>query len=134
MDRQREAVRREARALITRPAGELLIIRRYADDECGWELPGGPVAPHADAWTELQRQCVEQVGLDLAPLRELAPVPIGAGGATIEYRVFVAEAAADEALALGCAEVRWVRRERVALYAFEPSLARLLATLLDVLP
>ncbi len=134
-ERQTEPVRREVRAIISRRRGELLVLRPFADDEATWELPGAPLAAHAESEQALRAACLTTLGVDVPEFTLIPPIRVGVGGETVEYHFGLARLDADNALPLGCAELRWVRRERLALLAFEPAIARLLlGDLLGQLP
>ncbi|MBK9129331.1 MAG: NUDIX hydrolase [Phycisphaerales bacterium] len=134
-DRQTAPVRREVRAILSRRGGELLVVRPFADDEAAWDLPGSPLSAHVEPEQALRATCLVTIGVDIPEFTLVSPVRVGQGGETVEYHFGLARLDADAALPLGCAELRWVRRERLALLTFEPAIARLLlGDLLGQLP
>ncbi|MBB6646501.1 NUDIX domain-containing protein [Halobellus ruber] len=50
------------RGVVFAPCGDVLVVRRATDG--GWELPGGRLAPDEGALEGVQREIVEETGLD----------------------------------------------------------------------
>jgi len=68
--------------------GRVLAARRSAPSELagGWEFPGGKVEPGEDCASALVRECAEELGVEVAPIREL-----GVARGAIELRLWLAD-------------------------------------------
>ena len=112
--------------MIYRPDQGSLIVRPTADPDCPWDLPGGRHISRTDPELELRRLCHEQVGCDVQVLAGRPAVPHGHGSGRVVYRLYMCTVAADEALPLGCAAVRWVPRAGLSEFAFAAGIGALI--------
>lgn len=79
---------------------------RHADE---WDFPGARVPPRAAAEEVARRACVATVGIEAGALRGHFRFSHGFGGATVAYECHVFEIDTDDALPVGCLELRWVQ-------------------------
>lgn len=108
-----EGVRREAcaGAIVFDHLGRLLLVRRgHAPSQDAWCEPSGRCLPGEDAADAAVRECAEETGLSVRPVREAGRVSIDGGAGTVyditgfECEVLGgSERAGDDA-----AELRWV--------------------------
>jgi 8-oxo-dGTP diphosphatase len=87
--------RRRAAAVIQRDQ-QILMVRERVQTAPGkhdgpeyWTLPGGGVEPSEDPETAVRREVLEEVGLEVLTVRQVAEIPYPSGPTTI-YRVEVA--------------------------------------------
>jgi 8-oxo-dGTP diphosphatase len=98
-------------AIITDPAGRLLLIKRGHEPEAGrWSLPGGRIEPGESDQQALVREVREETGLTVAPGRLIGtverPQP---GGRVLVIRDYAAEVTGGDLTAGDdAADARWV--------------------------
>ena len=98
-------------AIITDPAGRLLLIKRGHDPEAGrWSLPGGRIEPGESDQQALVREVREETGLTVTPGRLIGmvdrPQP---GGRILVIRDYAAEVTGGDLTAGDdAADARWV--------------------------
>lgn len=104
--------------MVFRPPGRYLIIRTSPEPEAAWDLPGGPVESQTMPELILRRCCQEQVGCDVHVVAGRPPVTTGSGPLETRWHVFLCTVLQDEALPIGCAELRWVTKADLREYQF----------------
>lgn len=104
-------------AVITDPAGRILLIRRGHEPEAGrWSLPGGRIEPGESDQDAVVREVREETGLSVACGRLVGTVERPApGGAVLDIRDYAAAVTGGE-LVPGddAADARWVTRAELA--------------------
>lgn len=70
----------------------------------GWEFPGGKVEPDESLPEALVRECREELGVPVEPVRELGAVRRGG----LDLRLWLAELAGGSPAAVDHVELRWV--------------------------
>lgn len=106
MKRQRA---REVRVLVRRADGCVLLVRWSDEPDAPWQLPGGAAGAGCAAEQTARELCHTQTGLAPAEFVRQASFVYGGPAGERTYECFTAEVAADEALPLGCAVLRWIR-------------------------
>jgi 8-oxo-dGTP diphosphatase len=112
-------------------AGRVLAARRNAPAELagGWEFPGGKVEPGEQAAAAVVRECYEELGIVVDPVRELAAA-VGA----VELRLWLAELSVGTPVALADHdELRWVGSAELDDLAWLPIDRELLAVVRPLL-
>ena len=119
VNRQRGCHWYEARGLLQRPTGDLLIVRLSPDPGEHWEFPGGRITERAAPEEALRRWCAEQVGVALPMAIPQPRFDYRFGGRMITYHYFLCPMARDEVAPYGCAALRWVAPARLNGYTFD---------------
>ncbi|WP_017596382.1 (deoxy)nucleoside triphosphate pyrophosphohydrolase [Nocardiopsis potens] len=94
--------------------GALLAAQRAAPASLRgrWELPGGKVDPGESDTEALVRECREELGVPVRPLRRIGgeePLPPRGDGTTAVLRVWAAELVEGEPRAVEHLALRWLR-------------------------
>jgi len=115
------------------PPRVLAAQRSYPADLAGlWELPGGKVHDGESDLDALVRECREELGVEVRPMRRLGEdVTIGAQSV---LRVWWAELVEGEPVALEHSELRWLSQHQVDDIPWLPSDAPVVAALHDSWP
>lgn len=112
-------------------SGKLLITQRYPDSHLGglWEFPGGK--RHSDETFEacLQRELMEELGIEVAVGELVETIEHAYPEKTVRLKFFRCEWLRHEPQALGCPAFRWITRDELDQYPFPPADARLLKQL-----
>jgi 8-oxo-dGTP pyrophosphatase MutT (NUDIX family) len=130
MGRQRGTAWTEARAILRRGSGELLIVKTHAADDTPWQFPGGHVPGPALPEESLRRLCLAGLGLELGPLVGQAAFVQRFGTHAVTYLHFVGAVADDQATPLGYAELRWVAPGQLCEYVLDAPSRHMAARLL----
>lgn len=111
--------------------GKILIDLRPAHVSLGglWEFPGGKVRAEETLEQCVQREVLEEVGLEVKVIEPLVFVRHDYPDFSIDLTAFVCEASSDQARAIACEAVRWVRPEELVDYPFPPANAAILEAL-----
>ena len=119
-----------AAALIFRD-GRLLITQRHAEAHLGglWEFPGGKREADESFKDCLVRELREELGVEVEVGELLEEVTHAYPEKTVRLRFFLCHWIKHEPQPLGCAALRWVRREELKDYPFPAADARLLGKL-----
>ena len=123
-----------AAALVFR-AGKLLITQRYPEAHQGglWEFPGGK--READETFELclQRELMEEAGIEVEVHEEVESIVHDYPEKTVHLKFFRCTWRKHEPQKLGCPDFRWISREELSQFTFPPADARLLDRLRSTL-
>ena len=109
------------KAVIENNDGEILVMKRSgisAHSSNEWDIPGGRIDPGEDPFTALERECMEEVGMEVKIGK-----PLGVNyftrddGQIIIMIIFVCNAQ-DQKVVLSeeHSEYQWIERERVGEY------------------
>lgn len=98
----------------------ILITQRTADQVLGglWELPGGKVEPDESAAAAAVRELHEEVGIEVQTIHTLTPVDHRYDHAHVNLIPFICKHVAGKPQPLQVDQVRWVRPDELADYAF----------------
>lgn len=117
-------------AVVTDPAGRLLLIRRGHEPGAGlWSLPGGRVEPGETDEQAVSREVAEETGLVVRPGSLVGAVRrAGAGGAVLDIYDYAATVTGGD-LAAGddADDARWVTRAELAALPVTTGLVETLA-------
>lgn len=111
--------------------GKLLIAQRHADSHLGglWEFPGGKREPGESFEQCLQRELREELGVDVVVGGLLESLTHAYPGRTVHLKFFHCRLERGEPQALGCAAVKWIRREQLDAHDFPAADAKLIEML-----
>lgn len=113
--------------------GLLLITQRPPDAHLGglWEFPGGK--RHAGESDEgcLQRELMEELGIEVEVCELLATIKHQYPEKAVRLKFFRCRLLRNEPAAIGCHAVAWVDRAQLSAYAFPAADAQLLQMLSD---
>ncbi len=99
---------------------KLLIARRRADQMLGgmWELPGGKRDGRESLAKTVVREVMEETGLTVEPVKRYAPVKHGYSHFSVSLYPFSCRVIDGTAHPLASSEIRWVKPEQLANFAF----------------
>jgi mutator protein MutT len=105
---------------VIRRDGLLLIAQRLPDDTLGgfWEFPGGKVERDEDLVDALQRELLEELGVETQIGPELHRVVHAYPDRDVRLYFFEATITAGEPRPIEAADVRWVRPDELRKYQF----------------
>ncbi len=111
--------------------GRLLITRRHAHSHLGglWEFPGGKREPGETFEQCLVREIREELGIEIAVGTLFSELTHAYRERTVHLKFFACRRTAGEPKPIGCAELKWVRKDKLADYKFPEADARLLEQL-----
>jgi mutator protein MutT len=123
-----------AAALVFR-AGKLLITQRYPEAHQGglWEFPGGKREAGETFELCLQRELMEELGIEVEVHEEVESIIHDYPEKTVHLKFFRCTWRKHEPQKLGCPDFRWISREELAQFTFPPADARLLERLRSTL-
>ena len=112
--------RQIAVGIVFRPEGQVLIAQRPASSMLGglWEFPGGKVEPGETLPACVERELLEEVGIRVQAVTELATVDHAYTHFTITLTAYLCRYLSGEIQPLQCADVRWVAPTHLRDYAF----------------
>lgn len=122
-----------AAAVIYNPQGSILIARRPSDKHQGglWEFPGGKVEVHETARQALDRELLEELGIQVTAAQPLIQIPYEYPERHVLLDVFNVTAFIGEARGCEGQPLVWVDVSQLAEYAFpaanRPIIERILA-------
>lgn len=96
-----------------------------------WELPGGKIEPDESPHDAVVRELREEVGIDVEPIAELAPVDHDYPHASIRLLPYVCRHISGKPTALEVEDVRWVASNELADYRFPEASLPVIAELMD---
>ncbi len=105
---------------VIRRDGLLLIAQRLPEDTLGgyWEFPGGKVERHEALVDALQRELLEELGVETRIGAELHRVVHAYPDRDVRLYFFEATITAGEPKPIEAADVRWVRPDELLNYQF----------------
>lgn len=111
--------------------GKLLITQRRHGDHLGglWEFPGGKREPDESFEACLERELLEELGIEVEIGELLDTVTHAYPEKTVRLKFFRCACRGQEPQPLACAACMWVRRDELDAYAFPEADARLLEKL-----
>ncbi len=106
--------------VIRRDDGRLLITQRLADDTLGgyWEFPGGKVEPGEELRAALQRELVEELGLQTEIGAEIQHFIHAYPDRDVRLHFFEVRILSGEPQKLEVADLRWVTVDELLDYQF----------------
>jgi A/G-specific adenine glycosylase len=112
--------RQIAVGIVFHPQGQVLIAQRPASSMLGglWEFPGGKVEPGETLPACVERELLEEVGIRVQAVTELATVDHAYTHFTITLTAYLCRYLSGEIQPLQCADVRWVAPTHLRDYAF----------------
>jgi len=98
----------------------ILITRRKAEQVLPglWELPGGKLEPGESPRQAVVRELREEVGIEVTPVADLAPVQHRYDHAHVRLIPFICKHLAGKPRPLHVDELRWVRPDQLADFPF----------------
>jgi 8-oxo-dGTP diphosphatase len=89
--------------------------RAFPESTAGlWELPGGRVEPGEQDFDAVRRECVEELGIEVSPQKQVGPDVILPGGGKL-LRIYHATLASDASpVALEHKAVRWLSADELS--------------------
>lgn len=112
-------------AAVIEKDGTVLIARRKPEDRFGgvWEFPGGKVEEGETPAQGLQREILEELGVEIAVGPKLGVFPYVSPAFSIELLAFRARIIRGDIVLNDHSEIRWVDRIALSEYSFaEPDL------------
>ena len=118
-------------AAIIRQNGRILITQRRDDVHLArlWEFPGGKVEPDESLEVALQREIVEELGIEIRVDDEFFTIDYEYPAKSVRLHFFNCSVIEGEAKPLEVADLRWVKPEDIQNYQFPPADVELLAKL-----
>jgi 8-oxo-dGTP diphosphatase len=112
-------------------SGKLLITQRYPDAHLGgfWEFPGGKRHPEEAFEACLQRELMEELGIEVAVGELVESIEHTYPEKAVFLKFFRCEWLRHEPQPLGCPAFRWITRDELSKYQFPPADAHLLKKL-----
>ncbi|HWQ90128.1 MAG TPA: 8-oxo-dGTP diphosphatase MutT [Clostridia bacterium] len=119
-----------AAALVFR-AGKLLITQRHPEAHLGglWEFPGGKREPDETFEACLERELLEELGIEVEVGELLESLTHSYPEKTVHLRFFRCSWRRNEPQALECPAFAWITPEQLGQYTFPAADARLLVRL-----
>ncbi|HXX66446.1 MAG TPA: NUDIX domain-containing protein [Polyangiaceae bacterium] len=122
-------------AVVLDRAGRVLLIRRGRPPGLGsWTLPGGRVRPGEDPEMAVERELLEETGLDVQIVAQLGIVTLEREGFSYRIHEYAAIACDDDApLCAGddAADARWVDRVELAALGVSDQVVALVDRAID---
>jgi mutator protein MutT len=116
--------------------GSVLICQRKADDRFGglWEFPGGKCEPGETPAQAVQREVMEELGIEVHPDSALAPIEHHYPKLSVRLHPFLCHVIRGEPRPLHCQAAIWIAPTRLSEYQFPAANAPLLEQLLLIWP
>lgn len=113
--------------------GKLLITQRQAEAHLGgmWEFPGGKREPGETFEECLERELLEELGMEVAVADLIESITHAYPEKTVHLKFYRCHWRRHEPAPLGCADFRWITPGELGDYPFPPADARLLQKLRD---
>jgi mutator protein MutT len=112
---------------------ELLIARRPPGSHLAghWEFPGGKCRAGEPPEACARREAQEELGVEVRITEGWKMLEYDYPGRRVRLHPFVGKIRSGEPRALGCSEIRWVKREDLTSYPFPEANAPLLKRLTE---
>jgi mutator protein MutT len=121
----------EVTAAIIKRDGALLIAQRLPESHLGglWEFPGGKRETDETLEACLQRECAEELGVEVRVGELLRVVEHTYPEVRVKLHFFECFLVGGEPEALGCQAVRWVSPKELSAFRFPPADSHLIEEL-----
>ena len=102
--------------------GNLLITRRPEGSHLAgyWEFPGGKLEPGESLETCLEREFMEELGMEVKAVKHLVQIDHDYESKSITLHLFHCDWLNGTPAPLGCDEIRWVKPEELADFQLPP--------------
>lgn len=110
---------------------EVLICRRPEGVPLGgyWEFPGGKQEAGETLEQCVVRECQEELGIGVAPIRALPVIEYHYDHGGVRIHPFICSLESGKPAARQASDVRWIRRNQLSHYRFPPANTSLLKAL-----
>jgi A/G-specific adenine glycosylase len=107
-------------AVIINEEGKLLIDKRRPEGFLGglWELPGGKKKSNETFKQAVQREVLEETGMQVEAVKKLCIVKHAYSHFSVTLHAYLCKPLSDKARPLGCEQVKWVRPAELTRFAF----------------
>ncbi len=111
--------------------GKLLIAQRYPEAHLGglWEFPGGKREPGESFEQCLERELIEELGIEVKIGNLVEMVTHDYPGKRVDLRFFRCDWIRNEPRPLGCAAIEWIASHQLKDFEFPAADERILARL-----
>lgn len=118
-------------AAILQKNGKYLITRRHKHSHLGhlWEFPGGKLEAGETPELCIVRECREEIGLEVKPLRVYRELTHSYPEVTVHLYFILCDIVSGEPQALDCAGLAWATPEELKNYEFPEADLELIQTL-----
>lgn len=113
----------EAVAAVIEWEGKFLITLRMETSPMGhcWEFPGGKIEPGETIEQCAVRECQEEIGVTVEPLRRLQDARYDYPHGKISLHFVLCRIVSGEPRPIECRKVRWIKATEFANYEFPPA-------------
>lgn len=113
----------EAVAAVIERDGRYLITKRLEQSHLGhcWEFPGGKIEKGETIEACAVRECREEIGVTVRPLRRLQDLWYDYPERRVYLHFVLCELAGGTPRPIECADVRWITPDRFADFEFPPA-------------
>jgi mutator protein MutT len=121
----------EVVAAIIRRDSQILITRRFKDVHLPglWEFPGGKVEPNESLQAALEREILEELGVNIRIEEELFTVEYDYPAKSIRLHFFTCSIIDGDPSPIDVADLCWVSAAELVQFEFPPADAELIAKL-----
>lgn len=121
----------EAVAAVIEKDGKFLITKRLETSPMGhcWEFPGGKVEPGESINDCIVRECMEEIGVVIQPLRYLQDKFYDYPHGKIHLHFVLCQIVSGEPQTLQCREARWIEPHQFIDFEFPPADREVIAQL-----
>ena len=113
----------EGVAAVIERAGKFLITLRLETSPMGhcWEFPGGKIEPGETIEQCAVRECEEEIGVAVRPLRRLREEWYDYPHGRVHLHFVLCEIVSGEPKPIQCREAKWIKPEEFKNYEFPPA-------------
>jgi 8-oxo-dGTP diphosphatase len=121
----------EVAAAVISSQGKFLITRRLKTSHLGhcWEFPGGKIEPGESVEACLIRECQEEIGVLVKPLKKLQELKHTYPEMKVHLHFWLCEIVSGLPQPLECADCRWVKPEELKQFEFPEADRKLIEVL-----
>jgi len=100
--------------------GRFLITKRLKTSHLGhcWEFPGGKREANETFEQCVERECLEEIGVSVRPIKELHQMTHAYAQATLHLKFFSCEIISGDLKPIQCSELRWVLPAELSQFEF----------------